>query len=118
MNGIVFPLVAYDADALKRDVNLTVGEAVLFVHTMEKLSAQGGDFTRSAIGGSQDMPEEEIQTAIQAWNNLESKDSVVKNSEKEATGWGTYQQEAALAYSTKQQVIQYGSQMQLFYLFS
>lgn len=39
VDGIVFPMVAYDADALKRDVNLRVGEAFLFVHTMQKLSA-------------------------------------------------------------------------------
>lgn len=43
VNGTVFPLVAYDADALKRDVKLTVGEAVLFVHAMEKLSPSEGD---------------------------------------------------------------------------
>ena len=66
VNGIVFPLVAHDADVLKRDVNLTVGEAVLFVHTMEKLSAHGEEITLSAIGGSQDnFVEDSIQTAIQ-----------------------------------------------------
>jgi hypothetical protein len=49
VNGIVFPLVAYDTDALKRDVGLTVGEAVLFVHTMEKLSALVEGFTQAIV---------------------------------------------------------------------
>lgn len=44
VNGTaVFPLVAYDANALKRDVKLTVGEAVLFLHAMKKLSSSEGD---------------------------------------------------------------------------
>jgi hypothetical protein len=64
VNGIVFPLVAYDTDALKRDVGLTVGEAVLFVHTMEKLSALVEGCTQSNSGDSQDLEQKYTQPYI------------------------------------------------------
>ena len=64
VNGVVFPLVAYDTTALKQDVGLTVGEAVLFAHTMEKMRSPG--YTEEPTTSDLENKCNELASGVQA----------------------------------------------------